>query len=104
MKKLDQMKAYPKYRRMHAVASLIFWMSCALIALSFVVSLFLGQDNTVTTVLAYIAIAGVVVFYLMNFIFWRCPDCHKTMPLFGPVPICRYCKRAFMDKNGEFRW
>ncbi len=104
MKKLEEKKAYPKYRRLHLVASRIFWASCALVVLSFVLSLFLGRDNTVTTVLAYVAIAGVVVFYLMNFLFWRCPDCHKPMPLFGPVPICRYCKRAFMDKNGEYHW
>ncbi len=104
MKKLDQIKAYPKYRRMHSIAYLIFGICCALIVLSFVLSFVWGRDNSVTSILAYVAIAGVIIFYVMNFLYWRCPNCNKTLPLFGPVPVCHFCKHQFMDKHGEFHW
>ena len=52
----------------------------------------------------YAAIVLVIWFYLINFFKWRCPNCHKTLPLLGPVLECRVCKHKFIDDKGNQVW
>ena len=104
-KKIEKMKNYPPYRRWHAISYLIFLIGCILVRLSLIVSVVTGDNaNMTSTVMGYVAILCAILFFIINFIYWRCPQCHKTLPLFGPVLVCSVCKREFLGKDGKQHW
>ncbi|MDO5547886.1 MAG: hypothetical protein Q4F79_05300 [Eubacteriales bacterium] len=104
-KKIEQMKSYPPYRRWHAISYLVFLIGCMLVCLSLVVSVVVGDNtNAVSVLMGYAAIICVIAYFLINFIYWRCPKCHKTLPVFGPVLVCNVCKRKFLDEKGKPIW
>lgn len=92
------------YRKWHIAAFYILMLGIALVAVSCMVGALFGADNVIATYLGYAAIACVLLFYAINLMKWRCPRCHKTLPMIGPVIECRYCKRPFMDKSGNQNW
>lgn len=93
------------YRRWHRIAFYTLVAGIILIVLSCIISFAVQDaDNSIANMLGYAAIACVVVFYAINMIKWRCPACHRPLPLFGPVIACRYCKRSFMDSKGNQVW
>lgn len=92
------------YRKWHLIAKYILWLGIALIIACFITGQVFGTESTICLTLGYIAIACVIIFYVLNFLKWRCPDCNKTFPLFGPIIECRYCKRKFMDNKGKQIW
>lgn len=63
-----------------------------------------GMDSKPCLYSGYAAIVLVIWFYLINFFKWRCPNCHKTLPLLGPVLECRVCKHKFVDDKGNQVW
>ncbi len=104
-KRFKKMMGYPPYRKWHSISYIVMIVAVLFAVLSVVFSAVTGDNsNMLSLYLGYTAIALVVVFYLLNFLYWRCPDCNKTLPLFGPVPTCRICKHQFMDEKGEFHW
>lgn len=104
-KKIEQMKNYPPYRRWHAISYLIFAIGCILVVGSLVASIVTGDNaNMASTVMGYVAIICAILFFVINFLFWRCPQCHKTLPLFGPILVCNVCKREFLAKDGTKLW
>ncbi|HBI64521.1 MAG TPA: hypothetical protein DDX51_05330 [Clostridiales bacterium] len=93
------------YRKWHRIAYYVLILGCALISISVIVSIATGdRNNIVANRLGYAAIVCVILFYGINMVKWRCPNCHKPLPLFGPVLNCRYCKRSFMDSKGNQVW
>lgn len=93
------------YRKWHRIAFYVLMAGIAMIVISCVIC-FATQDanNLIANRLGYAAIICVVVFYAVNMVKWRCPNCHKPLPLVGPVLECRYCKRSFMDSKGNQVW
>jgi hypothetical protein len=103
--RIKQIKAYPPYRRWHSIANWILVLGCVLAVISLLASVVTGDStNMVSLVLGYAAIVPVVLFFVLNFAFWRCPKCHKTLPIFGPVLVCNICKREFIDSEGKPVW
>lgn len=67
-----------------------------------VVGLLLGGWNEM--VLAVLAIIGFLLFVtgaVLALLFWRCPWCHRIMPLQRMISIefCPYCGTDIDDKN-----
>lgn len=92
------------YRMWHRIAYYILLLGCVLISASCIASAVAGKESPVSSWLGIAAIVCVVLFYAINMLKWRCPNCHRPLPLFGPVLECRYCKRAFMDSKGNQVW
>lgn len=105
LNKLKKIKSYPNYRKWHSISYIVMLIAIVFAVVSVVISAMTGNSsNMLSLYLGYTAIALVIVFYLLNFMYWRCPKCNKTLPLLGPVPVCRVCKHKFMDEKGEFHW
>ncbi|MGN1013873.1 MAG: DUF2614 family zinc ribbon-containing protein [Butyricicoccus sp.] len=103
-KKLEQVRSYPSYRKWHAISYMMIGLGCLLVVISMLLSLLLGKENVVVNILGYAAIVFAILYFLINFLYWRCPKCHKTLPIFGPVPMCGVCKHMFMGKDGKYNW
>ena len=99
--RLKDDKPYHRWRR---IGFIVLYASIALIVACVVLGLIFGTESAVCLYTGYAAIIGVIWFYLINFFKWRCPNCHKTLPLLGPVISCRNCKHSFMDSNGKQVW
>ncbi len=92
------------YRKWHRIAFYILVLGFVLVGLSCIISFAAGSDNRVAYWLGIAAIVCVVLYYGINMVKWRCPNCHKPLPMIGPVIECRYCKRSFMDSKGNQVW
>lgn len=101
---LKPVKDAPKYRKWHVYAFRIFLFGDVLILASLLASLAVGKDNPVVNYLGYAAILCVIVFYAINMMLWRCPNCSRPLPVFGPVLVCNRCKRKFVDEKGNPQW
>lgn len=103
MKFTNPLKDKP-YRKWHRIAYYILLLGCGLLSASLMAAAAWGEDSSPSSILGTAAIVCVIVFYAINMIKWRCPNCHRPLPLLGPVINCRYCKRSFMDSKGNQIW
>lgn len=93
------------YRRWHRIAYYVFIAGCVMISIACGVGAAAGDfNNAISNRLGYAAIICVAVFYVINMTKWRCPNCRRPLPLFGPVLQCGKCKRVFMDNKGNQIW
>ena len=99
--KLSEDTPYHRWRR---IGFYCLYAAIALIVACFVLGQIYGTESAVCLYTGYAAIVLVIWFYLINFFKWRCPQCHKTLPLLGPVVSCRICKRSFMNNKGQQVW
>jgi membrane protein YdbS with pleckstrin-like domain len=91
------------YRMWHRIAYYILCLGCALISVSCIVY-YTSPESNLYSGFGTAAIICVVLFYIINMVKWRCPNCRRPLPLFGPILNCRYCKRSFMDSKGNQVW
>lgn len=99
--KFSEDKKYHKWRR---IGFYCLYAAIALAVVCIVLGQMFGMDSKPCLYSGYAAIVLVIWFYLINFFKWRCPSCHKTLPLLGPVLECRVCKRKFVDDKGNQVW
>ena len=63
----------------------------------FVVLLISFTDKIVFSIFG---IAAIVIYYILNLIFWTCPECKKILPWSGgKIYICPYCGCVIEEKN-----
>ncbi len=99
--KLSEDKPYHRWRR---IGFYVLYIAIILVVVCFVTGLIFGTESAICLYTGYASIVFVIWFYLINFFKWRCPQCHKTLPLLGPVLECKVCKHSFMDKKGNQIW
>ena len=99
--KFSEDKKYHKWRR---IGVYCLYAAIALAVVCIVLGQVFGMDSKPCLYSGYAAIVLVIWFYLINFFKWRCPNCHKTLPLLGPVLECRVCKHKFVDDKGNQVW
>lgn len=86
------------FRQWHRISYIFLGIGFLLCVIASIPAVYQSPVGNVLTILG---IGCAVVFFLLNFAFYRCPKCGKTQALLGPSPACRFCKQPFLDEKGK---
>ncbi len=77
-------------RKVKAIGNILIVMGLLLLIIALLV------NSNIPLLIPLLSIAGVVIVcigYVFFFLFWRCPFCHKCLPVNGMIGMenCPYC-------------
>lgn len=86
------------FRQWHKISFIFLGVGFLLCVIASIQSVY---STPVGKIMSIAGIGCAIVFFVLNFAFYRCPKCGKTQFLIGPSIMCRFCKEPFVDKNGK---